>query len=302
MRGTLSNKYPSDSVPRVVGLVRGSIVPSRPQWISHKRLVVASANSLQPRNYPRSLIPNQILYPNPKPSYLLPSKMSTPGLPQIWSLSVPLTGELPQAPKFDIWIANAPLLIRAVANDVAFQLNAIPSSETRLRNEGMAPLYSFLRKFIDTLKSSAREQGVTVPAFPDAPADWSEEASSDYKALATLLRPHVTEPLRAAIDRNFGLRDRDPKLHWASAPASRSVAADLFIPLIEKMDGVLVGSEWGPVKDMMTGDEFKWIAKVMGEELLRIRAQPGSGWNEEEAEEIAKGELMLAAGFIEAGT
>ena len=228
--------------------------------------------------------------------------MSTPGLSQIWSLSVPSTGDLPRAPKFDIWIAQAPLLIRAVANDVAVQLNAIPSSETRLRSEGMAPLYSFVRKFIDTLKSSAREQGVTVPAFPDAPEDWSEEASSDYKALAALLRPHMTEPLRAAMDRNFGLRDRDPKLHWASAPAARSVASDLFIPLMVQMDGVLVGTEWGPVKDMVTSDEFKWIAKVMSEELLRIRAQPGSGWNEEEAKEVTKGELMLATGFIEAGT
>ena len=228
--------------------------------------------------------------------------MSTPGLSQIWSLSVPLSGELPRAPKFDIWVVNAIFLARVVVNSIAVQLNAIPGTETRLRNEGIAPFYSFLCKVIDTLKSSAHEKGVTVPAFPDALADWSEEASIDYKALATLFRPHMTEPVKTAMDRNFGLRDRDPKLHWASAPAGNFVTVDLFSPLMVQMGGVLTGSEWGPFKAMMTGDELKWIAKVMGEELLRIRAQPGSGWNEEEAKEMAKGQLASAAGFIEAGT
>ena len=237
---------------------------------------------------------------NPKISYR--QTMPTPGLSQIWSLSVPLTGELPRAPKFDIWVVNAIIRTRVFANGIAVQLNAIPGTEIRLRNEGMAPLYSFLRKLIDTLKSSARERGVIVPAFPDALADWSEEASTDYKALATLLRPHMTEPVRAAMDWDFGMRDQNPKLHWASAPAGNFVTADLFIPLMVQLDGVLEGREWRPFKAMMAGDELKWIARVMGEELLRIRAQPGSGWNEEEAKEMAKGRLKSAAGFIEAGT
>ena len=228
--------------------------------------------------------------------------MSTPGLTQIWSLSVPLTGGLPQAPKFDIWVVNAILLTRAISNSVAFQLNAIPGTETRLRDEGIVPFYSFLCKLLETLESSARDQGVTVPAFPAAPEDWSEDASTDSKALAALLRPHMLESVRAAMDRTLGLRDLDPKLHWASAPAANFVTADSCISLVAEMDGVLKGSEWGPFKARATCDETKWIAKVMGEELLRIRAQPGSGWDEKEANEIAKGQLTSAAAYMTAGT
>ena len=209
--------------------------------------------------------------------------MSTPGLSQIWSLSMPLTGGSPQAPKFDIWVGNAILFARVLSNNVAFQLNAIPGSETRLRDEGIVPHYSFLRKLIDTLKSSARGQGVTVPAFPDAPADWSEDVSTDSKALAALLRPHMLESARAAMDQLLGLRDRDPKLHWALAPVGICVGADLFTSLMVQMDGVLGGSEWGPFKARVTCDETKWFARVMGEEILRIRAQPGSRRDEEEA-------------------
>ena len=52
----------------------------------------------------------------------------------------------------------------------------------------------------------------------------------------------------------------------------------------------------------MACDEIKWIARIMSEELVRIRAQPGSGWDEEEAKEMAKGQLMSAAGYLAAGT
>ena len=228
--------------------------------------------------------------------------MSTPGLTQIWSLGVPLTGGLPQVPKFDIWVVNAILLTRVISNSVAFQLNAIPGSETRLRDEGIVPYYSFVRKLIEALEFSAHDQGVTIPAFPAAPEDWSEDASTDSKALAAQLRPHMLESIRAAMDLSLGLRDRDPKLHWASAPTANSVTLDSCISLMAEMDGVLTGSEWGPFKATITCDETKWIAKVMGEELLRIRDQPGSGWNEEEANEIAKGELAGAAAYMTAGT
>ena len=249
------------------------------------------------------LNPNLILYQVQSSKRSYHQKMSTPGLSQIWSLNVPLTGlgELPQAPKFDIWAVNAILLNRAVANDVAIQLNAIPSSETRLRDEGIAPLYSYIRKLIETLKAGARERGVTVPAFPDAPVDWREELSTDYKSLAALFRPYMTEPIRATMDRNLGLRDRDPKPHWASAPAMNSVALEIFIPLMEEMGGVLGGSEWTPFKAIMACDEIKWITRVLGEELVRIRAQPGSGWDEKEAKEMAMGQLKSVAGYLAAG-
>ena len=228
--------------------------------------------------------------------------MSTQRLPQIWSLSVPLTGGLPQVPKFEIWVVNAILLTRVISNTMAIQIGGIPGSETRLRDEGLVPYYSFLRKLIDALESSARDQGVIVPAFPDAPANWSEDVSTDPQALAALLRPHMVESVSAAMDRLLGLRDLDPKPHWASVPAAGSVIVDSSISLVAEMDGVLKGSEWGPFKAIITGDELKWIGRVMGEELLRIRAQPGSGWKEEEAKEITREQLKGAAAYMTAGT
>ena len=204
-------------------------------------------------------------------------------------------------PKFDVWVVNAILLTRVLSNSAAFQLNAVPGSETRLRDEGMVPHYFFLRKLIDALESSAHDQGVTVPAFPAAPADWSADVSTDSKALAAQLRPHMVESVRVAMDQILGFRDIEPKLHWASAPAGNYTAVDNCMSLVAEMDGVLKGSEWGPFKARITCDETKWFARVMGEELLRIRAQPGSGWDEEEANEIAKGQMTSLAAYMTAG-
>ena len=227
--------------------------------------------------------------------------MSTQGLAQICSLDQTVIGEAPRAPKFDIWVVNHIFYTRAVLNNVASQLSAIPRTETRLRDEGIIPLYSYLRKIIDTLKSSAREQGVTVPTFPGAPADWREELSTDFKALAVLLRPHMTDPMWAAVDWNFSLRDRDPKPHWASEPATNAATIDVSLQFMAEMNKVLVGSEWGPYKAQVACDEVNWIARVMNEELLRIRAQPGSGWDEEEAKEMVKGQLTSIARLMSIG-
>ena len=62
-------------------------------------------------------IPQPNLIPKPKDliSLTIHEKMSTPGLSQIRSLSFTLNREVSLAPKFDIWAANAILLIRAFA-------------------------------------------------------------------------------------------------------------------------------------------------------------------------------------------
>ena len=223
------------------------------------------------------------------------------GLAKIWSLSIPLPEGAPRVPNYDIWVVNTILLNRVIINTVACQTNAVPRSETRLRDEVMIPLYSFQRNLGEVLKSSARERGLTVPAFPAASADWSEEVTTDHKALAAQLHPHMAEPSRVSMDWNFDLRDQDPRAYWASEMAAMGVALDLFIQAVGPMGGVM-GSEWGPFIAQTVSDELKGIVGAMGEELLRIRAQPGSGWNEEEAKRLAKVQLRNAIEIMTVGT
>ena len=77
----------------------------------------------------------------------------------------------------DTWVINHVLLFRLGINSVASQANTTPRSEIRFRDEGIEPYNSWVRNFIETVKPSAHVRGVTLPAIPDAPADWREEAS-----------------------------------------------------------------------------------------------------------------------------
>ena len=228
--------------------------------------------------------------------------MSTPGLAQIWSLGASSPPELPRALNFDVWAANQIPHCRVAANSLAYQLTVIPESETRLREEGVIPYYNFMRNAGDVIKSSAHSRGLAAAAAtPDAPADWSEDISTDHKALAAQLHPHLAEPAQAVIGWHVDLRERDSKPHWTSVVAGYSVILDMLVVMMPVVSGVMTGSEWAPFMAQMTSDNLKGIADVFREEILRIRAQPGSGWNEEEAKALVQEQLALAAGMMAVG-
>ena len=71
------------------------------------------------------------------------------------------------------------------------------------------------------------------------------------------------------MDWSLGLRERVSEPDWTSSVAALSVLLDLTIGMAPAMGGMMGGSEWGSSElDGMTG--------AMREEILRIRAQPGS--------------------------
>ena len=228
--------------------------------------------------------------------------MSTPGLAQIWSLGASSPPELPRALNFDVWAANQIPLCRVGANALAHQLTVIPDSETRLREEGIIPYYNFTCNLGNVIKSSAHPRGLAAAAIPDAPAVWSEDVSTDHKALAAQFHPHLAGPAQAVMGWHFGLRERDPEPHWTSVVAGYSVVLDMFVAMMPAVSGVMTGSEWAPFVAQMTSDDLKGITNVIREEILRIRAQPGSGWNEEEAKALVQEQLGLAAGMMTVGT
>ena len=95
------------------------------------------------------------------------------------------------------------------------------------------------------------------------------------------------------MDWHVGLRERDPEPHWASVVAGYSMILDIFAAMMPAASEVMTGSEWAPLVAQMTSDNLKGIADVIRKEILGIRAQPGSGWNEEMQEQLG-----LAVGMM----
>jgi len=228
--------------------------------------------------------------------------MSSPGLAQIWSLDMPSAKDAPPPPNIDVWLVNNVLLSRVSTINLSSHLSEIPLSETRLRDEGFKPLYTYFYNNIIIAKSIAQKLGVAVPDFPDAPEDWNEELSTDYKTLAAQFRPHLAEPARSSMDWLFDLRDRDPKIHWTSRLADLSVSVEIFVQLMLAMPGMLTGSEWAPFLAPVASGELESIGRVFNEETLRIRADPESGWDEEDAKKVLMEQLESRKGLTKIGT
>ena len=72
------------------------------------------------------------------------------------------------------------------------------------------------------------------------------------------------------MDWTLGLREGVPEPDWTSSVAALSVLLDLTIGMAPAMGGMMGGSEWGR-------NELDEMAGAMREEILRTRAQPGSG-------------------------
>ena len=73
--------------------------------------------------------------------------------------------------------------------------------------------------------------------------------------------------------------------------------------MMPAMDEMMGGSEWKPFVAQMVSDEPKRVAKFLNEGLLRIRARPGSGWDEEgEARRLAKEHMEDMKRILVTGT
>ena len=84
--------------------------------------------------------------------------------------------------------------------------------------------------------------------------------------------------------------------------AALSVLLDLTIGMAPAMGGMMGGSEWGPFVAQMSSNELDGMAGIIREEILRIRAQPGSGWDEEEAKSLVHEYLGQMAAMMALGT
>lgn len=85
--------------------------------------------------------------------------------------------------------------------------------------------------------------------------------------------------------------------------AVNSPSLDLYLRLVPAMGGVIGGREWAPFVALVTSDELKVIAGTTSEKILTIRAQSGSGWDEEEeAKSLVKEYLGSMAGVKKVGT
>lgn len=177
-------------------------------------------------------------------------------------------------------------------------LSVVPPSQARLRDEGLALYYEVGRGLTSTFKSVAQQRGVTLPPFPDIPADWRDGLAIDTETLYAALEPHAAGPVKEMMD---------PKgrYYWESLVASISVGSDVYLDTVavtSTSPGTPGDATLAPYKGAMGNEELARCARVLREEVTKARSQAGeTGWREDEAREVVTKHMDLSKGFWSLG-
>lgn len=150
------------------------------------------------------------------------------------------------------------------------------------------------------LNGIARQRGVTLPPFPDALEDWSEEAATDSEKLSTALEVGTDEITKQMIDYQVKVTRTKGEHHWGSLVALIAVAAEVYIKtLVTAEDSVkALGDEMLAKYRELGYEELAKYTRVMTEEMARVRNEAGeTGWREEEAKELVAEHMKRSRAF-----
>lgn len=234
-------------------------------------------------------------------------------LPYAASRSAPATEEDHDPDAYPI---HEFLVNRWIAHYVAAVLSTVPSSETRLRNEALIPIYNQLRDLLTILQGALEERHISLPPVPAIQTDWSAEAAIDHEALREALSPRVDGWMKQYIQSSIAtIADGGGGgNHWSSSVANIAVLADTYLNPATRVATHHACTE-APAATDGSAAKYERLVKytqrltggggagestrVLMQETIRIRSVPGeSGWREDEAKGMAKGLMMCLDKYV----
>jgi len=190
------------------------------------------------------------------------------------------------------WLTQTILCNRWGAHYISILLSIIPSSETLLRDEGLIPFYGHVASLSKVLEGIAQEKQITVPSYPDVPADWKDEAAIDGETLHATLVSQTTGPVKEVIDHMAAALKQGYR--WESLVALIGVSANVYldpVAIARNSAASTAGGTMAPFSQVLSDGVMFKSATVLNKELERYRNGPG--WKEEEAKKLSAENLRL---------
>lgn len=196
------------------------------------------------------------------------------------------------------WVNTTYACNRAGAHFIATLIKHIPTSETRLRDDGLIPFYKGTCGLGDSLVEMAQRNNITLAPCEKLRPDYLRECEIDERTLTTELAPYVAPQMTGMLDLLGKLSVGIQQYHWTSLVAFLGVSSEAFINQAAAKKGVttLDNHSHAPFIRAISSETMLAASKVIIEELARLRDQaPSSGWREEEAQELAVEHLKMVA-------
>jgi len=241
--------------------------------------------------------------------------MATPSLAAAWSLDTtfpagddvrPAILTSTSSSELAPWAVTVHCCSRWGLHYLSHLINSIPSTEARLCNEGLIPLYKTLYDINAGTVEIAQQNQISLPSFPATFPDYKREASDiDKDTLGATLLPQVALPIKPLLDTMGDLMPRDRSYHWGSLAAFIGVSADAYFSAAKatKESKSMPGERTiAPVIQVLTSENAFEACKVIMEELVRCREEASrTGWKDDEARGLVQECIKHFAKFSSAG-
>lgn len=275
--------------------------------LAHTQLVPSSHLATLP--FTLSTLTCKILY--------ISTEMTTQSLTSAWSLDT----KVPPVHDFNLpttrssalssvapgglsqWLLNVYPTHRVGLHLISHSIKRVPTSEVRLRDEGIIPFFKACRDANDGLVEIAQRNGITLPNISPPHLDWRQEVEVDIQTLVTNLDLPLAPVIKENLDLMIQLHN-DQACHWTSLVAFIGGPSDIFTDHVDsaKYATNFEGHAQAPFLKPLASESSVQAMKVMREELVKYKENAErTGWRDDEARDLVEKHLKFAKILPEVG-
>lgn len=176
-------------------------------------------------------------------------------------------------------------------------ISTVPTSEVRLLNEGLIPLYQGFRGVKESLETIAEQHNITLPQCPPIDSDYRVESQINRPVLHSALTAELAPPPKAMADMmdKVATGAGANKYHWSSLVACLCVPSDSVITQTARAISSATTTPHSLFTNALGSTKMLSACKVIMEELARLKnGASETGWREEEARGLVEEHFRIA--------
>jgi len=197
-------------------------------------------------------------------------------------------------PVLATWVQSCYDTHRVGTHFISIIITLVPTSETRLLNEGLIPLYQGFIAVEKAFKKIAQEHNIPLNQCPPIHPDYRTESQIDSKTLESVLTGQPAQAMTDLMEKAIS-GARDGKYHWSSLVACLCIPSELFITQTAIANSSGTSQPHSLLTNTIASESQQYACKVTIEELARLKnGAPETGWREDEAASLVEEYFRLA--------
>jgi len=199
------------------------------------------------------------------------------------------------------WVQSTYGTHRVGIHFISIMMTLVPTSETRLLNEGLIPLYQGFIAVEKALKKIAQEHNIPLNQCSPIHPDYRIESQIDSKTLESVLTGQPAQAMADLMEKAVS-GTRDGKYHWSSLVACLCIPSESFITQTAIANSSGTSQPHSLFTNTLASESQQNACKVTIEELARLKnGAPETGWREDEAASLVEEHFRIAEELASCG-